>query len=423
VRRGLAAVATVFVVAGCSSGSSIPTHRLIGFDFVTNDVQGWTELVTLDPHTLRRHGRLLRFDDAVTADQDSAATSPVGQLSPDRKTLAVGGSSGRILLVDPARLRRIGPIRLPPGNDVVDVDSWPRGDRLLVVYGRFSIHSTRGDSLAVVNPVDRTVVRRVRLHGFVDHAEKLRDGGLVLTVDPVRAGRPARLMIVSVTGGLRSVRLDADAPWVATDLVGRAFAVADGWPIEEVDLRTLHIRRHRVALTTSSRGLPQPPPFVPGSTEPRATRQRTVDWLGHGLLGISGGLDRVVRTGARLAEQHTPYRYQVVDTRTWRTVRTFALTSCEGRFGLYLCSSAVGGFAPDGKGSRGSSLVVYDRSWKQLYRKPSPYLWRDEVAGRFLAGSLDGSRMSVLDPRSGRVLRRLGAMRVWPPDLLDWSAG
>lgn len=423
MRRGLAAVATVLVVAGCSSAPRPPAHRLIGFDFVATDVNGWTELVTLDPHTLRARGRVLRIDDAVTADEDSGATSPVGQLSPDRTTLAVGGSSGRILLLDPARLRRIGAIRLPRGSDVVDVDAWPRRDRLLVVYGRFSVHNTWGDSVAVVDPAARTVVRRIRLHGFVDQAEKLHDGSLLLTVGPLRAGRPTRLVIVSPAGSLRALGLGTGAPWVATDGVGRAFVVEDGRPIDEIDVRSLRVRRHRLRLTTSSRGLPQPPPFVPGSTEPRAARHRTAVWLGHGLLGIAGGRDRVVRAGAQPAQQFTPYRYQVVDTRTWRTVRTLALTSCEPKFGLYLCSSSVGGFEPDGKGSRGSSLVVYDRSWHLLYRKRSSYLWRDEVAGRFLVGSADGSRMSQLDPRTGAVVRKLGAMRVWPPDVLDWRAG
>jgi hypothetical protein len=317
---------------------------------------------------------------------------------------------------------KVGAIRLAHRADVVDVDSWPRPDRLIVVYGRFSVRNTWGDSVAVVDPLARRVLKRVRLHGFVDDAEKLRNGSLILAVGPLRSSSAASLVLVSPEGKIRTRPLGGSLPSLVTDGVRRAFVVEDGQPLREIDLRTLRAREHRVKLTTSSSGLAQPPPFIPGSTDPRATRYRTGVWLGHGLLGISGGRDRVVRVGTLPGQQYTPYRYQVVDTRTWRTLRTFALTSCESKFGLFVCSSAVGGFEPDGKRSRGSTLVVYDRSWKLLYRKRSSSLWRDDVAGRFLAGSADGSRLAQLDPRTGAVLRRLGTMRVWPPDLLDWHA-
>lgn len=413
-------------------------HRLIGFDFVTTNVNGWTELVTLDPGTLRAHGRVLRLNDAAPADTDAAATSPVGQLSPDRQTLAVGGSSGRILLIDPARLRRAGSILVARGRDVaVDVDSWARPDRLLAVYGVFSTLNTHGDSLAVVDPVARKVVSRTRLHGFVEHAEKQRDGNVVLLV----GGRGSGLRVVSVapTGQLRSYALPRFAPlrgvhvgaryfsgrrWptMTTDRHGRAFVVAERAAIVELDLRTGSTRAHALPLTRRSLGLPHPPGWVPGTRAPELTYGRSAAWLGHGLLGIGGGVSRPVRVGDQIGERYRPYAYQIVDTRTWRPVRTMRLTGCEAQFGLYLCSESVGGFRPDSKGSLGSTLLAYDRHWRLLYRKPSTTLWRDEVAGRLLAGAADGSNMSVLDPRTGRVVRRLGAMRVWPPDLLDWRA-
>lgn len=438
--RTLAAVATLAVAAGCSSaGSEPPNHRVIGFDFVVGDVTSWTELVTLDPETLRAHGRTLGVDDALGSETDAAATSPVGQLSPDRKTLAVGGSSGRILLLDPARLRLTGSIRLGSGSDVVvDVDSWSRPDRALAVYGRFSTFDTRGDSLAVVDPTKRAVVRRTRLHGFVEQAEQQVDGSVVLLVG--RRGSGFRIVSVAPTGQLHSYALPRFAPlrgvrvgtryfsgrrWpvVTTDHRGRAFVVAERAPIVEVDLRTGITRTHALPLQRRSLGLPQPPGWVPGTRAPQLDYGRSATWLGHGLLGIGGGVSRPVRIGDQLGERYRPYAYQIVDTRTWRTVRTLRLTRCEARFGLYLCSENVGGFPPDGKGSRGSTLLAYDRHWRLLYRKPSTTLWHDEVAGRLLAGAADGSSMSVLDPRTGRVVRRLGAMRVWPPDILDWRAG
>lgn len=438
-RAPIVAAAALVMATGCASSARVPTHRLIGFDFVANDVTGWTELVTLDPKTLRPHGRILRLSDAITADTDAAATSPVGQLSPDRKTLAVGGSSGRILLLDPARLRRLGSIRLERGGDeVVDVDAWPRADRLLVVYGRFSVRNAWGDSVAVVDPAARRVVSRTALHGFVEQADKQHDDSLALLVGGL--GRASRVVAVSSEGRLRSFALPRLAPLpgvhvgvrtfvgrrspaVTTDGRGRVFVVAERAPILEVDLRTGVTRAHGLSLTHRSLGLPEPPGWVPGTSAPELVYGRSATWLGRGLLGVGGGVSRPVRLGDRIGERFRPYAYQVVDTRTWRTVRTMRVTGCEARFGLYLCSESVGGFPPDSKGSRGSTLLAYDQRWRLLYRKRSRTLWHDEVAGRLLAGAADGSSMSVLEPRTGRVVRRLGTMRVWPPDLLDWRAG
>lgn len=439
MRRGIAvAAALALTTAACSASEPSPTHRLIGFNFVA-DANGWTELVTLDPKTLRARGRILRIDDALADETDASATSAVGQLSPDRKLLAVGTSSGRVLLLDPGRLRRAGSISIRRGNDVVvAADSWPRPDRLLVVYGLFSISNTWGESLAVVDPTSRKVLSRTRLRGFVEHAEKQEDGSLVLLVS--RNGSPPRIVAVSPHGRIRSIQLPAAVrlpgqhvgsrffaarawPAVTTDGKGHAFIVQEGSPLLEVNVAKRRVREHAVELTRSSLGLPQPPAWPSGSSGPELVYGRSVRWLGRGLLGIGGGVSRPVRIGEQIGERYGPYGYEVVDTRTWRVVRKMALTGCDAAFGLYLCSEAVGGFPPDSKGSRGSTLVVFDRRWRPLYRKRSTTLWRDEVAGRLLAGEADGSRMSVLDPRTGRVLRRLGAMRVWPPDLLDWRVG
>ncbi len=402
---------------------------------------GETELVTLDRKTLRARGRVLRLRDAVGADTDAGATSPVGQLSPDGNTLALGGSLGQIVLIDPARLRRLGAIRLPRGTDVVDVDSWPRPDRMLVVYGRFSVHNTWGDSVATVDPVAHRVVRHRRLFGFVEQAEKQRDGSLVLTVFPLRTRAELHVVVVSPAGEVRTVALAQRSrrgggsrvggryfpalrwPTVVTDHGGRAFVVTDAEPVREIDLRSLRVRTHRVEFTSRSLGLPSPPARRPGTSEPQLAYYRSAVWLGRALLGVAGGASYPVQLASGgLGERYVPYGFQVIDTRTWTTVRTLSLTSCSAAFGLYLCSASVGGFAPDSKGSRGSSLIVYDRHWKLLYRKRSPLLWRQAIAGRLLAGRADGSSIWQLDPRTGAVTRRFGRLRVWPPDLLDWQA-
>jgi hypothetical protein len=148
-------------------------------------------------------------------------------------------------------------------------------------------------------------------------------------------------------------------------------------------------------------------------------------WLGHGQLAI-GGLDELPAwiRGFGAGHRSPQHVLQVVDTRSWRRTRAIQASSCRQTGGVSLCSAASGGFPPDGKGLRGASLVAYDTRWHRLYEKRSPQLWWDVTAGRLVAGSADGQRISELDPATGRVTRKIKpaplANEMWPLDLFTW---
>src|SRR5437764_13711976 len=137
MRRCVLGVAFVLVTTGCGAarhGGSGRAPQLIAFaDYYERhgDFTG-TELVRLRPKTLRPYGRPLRLGDAVV----TAPTDGRGALSPDRRTLALGGESfGELFLVDLARLRRTARIVAIPGfggegGMEIQILSWPRPDRL-----------------------------------------------------------------------------------------------------------------------------------------------------------------------------------------------------------------------------------------------------------------------------------------------------
>jgi hypothetical protein len=194
-----------------------------------------------------------------------------------------------------------------------------------------------------------------------------------------------------------------------------------GEPILEVDLHSLSIRRHRLRLRLGPAGLPRPPSNETGSQDPSLSFWRSLDWLGAGTLAVGGGASYPARLkGGAVGDGYVPYSLQIIDTRRWRVLRRVPVVSCRSAFALFLCSASVGGFPPDGKGSRGPTLVVYDQRWKLRYQKPSATLWWDAVAGRLVAGHSDGTALWQLDPETGTIIRRFGPAPLWPLDLLDW---
>lgn len=433
-------------LAGCSSNERAASPRLIGFETVIRDTghnfTGESRLLTLDRETLRPHGRSLSLRDYSGAEFWSAATSYTGQLSPDRRTLAVGGSTGEVILVDPDRLRRIGTIRIRRSDDLpVAVDSWPRPNRLFAILGTIRRGNTTSDSLAIVDPIRRRVIATHRLAGGVWFAAKAADGTLALLVSPLTSQMPrTRLLIVSPDGRLhwvqlpehpfraRGIKLDGQyfppgRGWtMTTDGHRRAFLAEAGEPVLEIDLHTLAVRRHEMGLRPSGKALPTPPARETGNADPSFSFSRSLSWLGGDRLAISGATGWPTPLGAaRIGVRFTQSSLAIVNTRTWRVVKRLPLTSCRSAFSLYLCSEAVGGFPPDGKGSRGSTLIAYDHRWKRLYRNPSASLWWDDVNGRLIAGRSDGSVLWQLNPRTGTRIRRVaGDLRIWPLELVDW---
>lgn len=426
-------IALLLLLAGCG-GSKHRSAQLIGLDtyMVGGDEFEGTALVRVRAKTLRPYGRRLLLGDGVTG---------AGVRSPDGKVLAFGGYNfGEILLVDLARLKQVAKVVVAGsggrGGVEVRVEAWPRPDRLVAVAtAEGAWRRPHPSRLVVVDPVRRRVVRRASLHGGAIASATVGDGTVALLVIPYRKGTPT-LAVVRPDGRLHAVRLErldlggrdgvrvgglyfapSRLPALASDGRRHAFVVAADRPIAEVDLRTLTVRYHRVRLPDVH--LSRPPAWEAGSSGPQLFLPRGAQWFGRDLLAV-GGYDEYParlssgRIGIRMLERPL----QLVDTRRWRLVRTLPVSTCRRGPALFLCSATVGGFAPDGKGQRGPSLVAYTPDWKIRYRKRSSTLWWDLVAGRLFAGSADGSSVSELDPRTGRLVRRLGRAPLWPLEVV-----
>jgi hypothetical protein len=434
--------ATAVVLAGLlavACGESRPAARLFALADVYyphGDFEG-SALLRVDPTTLQPlERRGLRLGDAVTT----------RALSADGRTLALGASNfGEILFVDLAQPTRARRLTVVPGYEhdggvETDVESWPLRSRLIVVAtvagAWWAPHPSQ---LLVVDPSRRRLVRRMRLQGTVLASVSVRDGTTALLV--VR-GRFPKLVAVRPDGstwsralrrldlrGREHVRLDGISyrairePALASDGRRRVFVVASDRPIAEIRLSTEDVRYHSVALPHNY--LSYPPPATPGSGGVHLRFATSAAWLGHGQLAIGGfdelpGWIRAFGTGHRLPQR----LLQIVDTRSWRRTLAIRASSCEQTGAVTLCSAASGGFPPDGKGVRGPSLVAYDTRWHRLYEKRSPQLWWDVTAGRLVAGSADGQRISELDPATGRVSREITpaplANEMWPLDLFTW---
>lgn len=394
----------------------------------------------LDPVTLHALGRPgLRFGDAVVT----------RVASPDGRTLAFGGYNfGQVFYVDtsdPTKAQRqaIVPRRAVDDGVEIDVESWPRPDRLIAVATVTGAWSRPHPSqLIVIDPQSRRVVRRTSLNGNVAASV---DAGRGTTALLVEKGRYPRVTLVGPTGStwtteLRRVGLGGTdgvhlggayyppsrEPALATTGHGRLFVVAPSRPLAEILVPKRQVRYHTVELTR--RYLSYPPPMTPGSGGVKLRFAATAVWLGHDRLAIGGfdelpGWVRGFGVGHRNAERFL----QIVDTQRWRVSRSAPVGSCQRWRRLLLCSARNDGYPPDGKGSRGTSLLVYDDHWRRLYVKGPPELWWELTAGRLFAGSPEGTGISELDPKTGRTIRKISpsplANQTWPLDLVAWPSG
>jgi hypothetical protein len=152
--------------------------------------------------------------------------------------------------------------------------------------------------------------------------------------------------------------------------------VAGTAPIAEVELRTMRVRYHRVAL--------------PRARSARSSRDAL--WLGNGLLAVSGQ-----------NSPRAPAGVHVVDTRTW-TARTVDRRAGQAKLvaGRLLVHT-------DFPRESGIGLRVYTRDGGRLVRHVLGGQALDvEVAGsRAYAYRIAGRRRAlyVIDARSGSVVR------------------
>jgi hypothetical protein len=361
-RRALTlAVAGLLLIAGCTAGGprgpstapsappSLPPapptpapslarapERLLGVVWGGREGAESAELAWLDAPSLRpRPGRRLPLGDhgvgwAVAPDQSLAL-------------LAGGGDSndGRLLVVDPRRLRRLGAIRLREWWEWPFASSWVGRSRV-VLAGSARIERPEKDLSAavvtIVDPLGRRVRSQRKLAGQLLASGRLPDG-LVLLLGPPDGVAPARLVVADGRGRVRSTPLPGVVagfqepddwnspgssgrraqPGLAVDPAGRrAFVVAAGAPVAEVDLTTLgvawHPLRERAGLADRLADWLLP------AAEAKAVHGpvRLAAWLGGGLLAVWGHDDgRPEVRGSTVEQWRRPAGLQVIDTRTW----------------------------------------------------------------------------------------------------------
>ena len=299
------------------------TSPLLGLRYGRLD----TWLVRLEPRTLTAlPGRKLALGRYLSG----------WSFSPDRSRL-VFGNPGGAFNDSPAALRIVDPATLATVRDVplgmdgfVAATHWVGLDRLQAVV-RSS--SPVGDFVLLVDAAEGRVLRRQPLEGSVTAIGRAK-GALVLLLEPTSLG-PVDLAVADGAGSLRSVevtRIEAgrslteppnsylqhDDAGLAVDAAGRAYVVAAGDPVGEVDLASLSVAYHAAAQPVSLLGR------LHDWVEPRAqakellTRSaRAAIWLGDGRLAVVGVNGTPRWTKGRLAVKSVPSGLQVIDTRDW----------------------------------------------------------------------------------------------------------
>jgi hypothetical protein len=294
------------------------------------------ELVWLHPLTLRpRPGRRLALGDhgvgwAVAPDQSLAL-------------LAGGGDSndGRLLVVDPRRLRRLGAIRLREWWEWPFASSWVGRSRV-VLAGSSLIDRPEKDLSAVVvtvvDPLERRVRSQRKLTGQLLASGRLPDG-LVLLLGPPDGIAPTRLVVADGRGRVRAAPLPGiiagfqepsdwssppsssrrAQPGLAVDPAGRrAFVVAAGAPVAEIDLATLGVAWHPLDERAGLVG--RLADWLLPAAEAKSVHGpvRLAAWLGNGLLAVWGHDDsRPAVHGPTVEQWRRPAGLQVIDTRSW----------------------------------------------------------------------------------------------------------
>jgi hypothetical protein len=342
-------------------------------------------------------------------------------VAPDRSMAVLGNeTTGKLAIVDLAGMRSLGTVGIK-SLAWTATSRWIGRSRLLLVIGELPIgeHSV----MLTIDPHARRVLRRQRLPGPVLAAGHLPDG-LVLLLTPDRGIGPATLAVVDDDARIRTVTLSGIAagsesvetgallvdrqafPGLAVDPHGRrAYVVAAGAPVAEVDLTTLRVGYHRLAKPTSAlRRLVNwlvPPAEAKGATDGPA---RSALWLGEGLLAVAG-LDAEAsntRQGAR--EVMRPSGLELIDTRGWTVRMLDPHTSGIQLVGGRLFATSYRYDSNDGE-PKGHGLTIYgpgDR--RPVHLMGSDEVWDVQVHGD-LAYVRRGSGYSVVDLRANRVLR------------------
>jgi hypothetical protein len=386
------------------------------------------ELVRLDPRTL----------DPLAGRR---VTLPYGisgyAWSPDRRLLVLGDFDDDVVhVVDPARMRLVRKVRFGIVARAPQQVAWLGPRRLAVVAG----NPGDGAYLLMVDPVAGRVLSRRRLRPAILGGVVAGDRLVLLRTPMGRIGTPG-LLVMSADGEVWTVELggiqagfrdppDWDRPGaygvsrdagLAVDPAGgRAFVVAAGATVAEVDLAGLrvayrHLRQPRSLLQRLAHWL-----VPPAEAKLAAGTWRSACWLGGGTLAVWGTDARV--TGDTPAELRSDTRasgIKLVDTRTW-TVRALDPegTGVRWQAGRLLAFGSI--WDAEAQRERGNGLTVHGPG----SRPPRHLLGGLAVLDAHLHGDLvyasvdNGGEQpgyAVVSLREGRVLR---ASKEWLPSLL-----
>jgi hypothetical protein len=402
VWRPAAGIALVLALVGvaCAANSARPRGTPVVWTSDTYLCRN-PKLVRVDPNTLS----ILRGPQLKLPDFAGGFKS-----SPDRNLAVVGGTDhGRLVFVDPIRMRRLGMLKLGGLDDSAATIAWPRRRTLVALDVEEDAHRVGLTKVVVVDPVRRRVVRELRFSWWAALAYATTRSGrtAVLLVSWTHLTEP-RLVVVDADGRVRQRRLRGFAAGVGFDRSGetrrfpamavdpraeRAFVLLEHEPIAVIDLRTLRIRSGFMRLPAPARR-DAGPPHGTGTNNPTHGPQREAAWIGAGRFAFTGFDSWTVGH----AERDAGIGLHVFDTRTWSVQMLRA-----GKFSFMPGTARVVALG-------GQSLFVFGKG-KLAYSVSAAHGW-GAAAGRLLVGTRRGHDYRVLDPADGRRVGTAPASRL-----------
>ncbi len=361
-----AAVAALAVAVPASSGGG----TLFGLQGSNADGR----LVRVEPATLRAIGPSLSVG-RFTAER---------AVSPDGRTIAlVSQDRPTVRLVDLQRMRVLGSAALADEGEV-HVLRWTAQGLVALV------DPPLGSKLVWLDPQQRRVTRTLRYRGELTDF-RMASGRLAVLERPGGRVGPVRLNVIDADGRARSIRIDrirggwqrkgSDVvrmaePGLAIDSEGETVWLADGdGEICEVVLDSLSVRCNTVRTLTKN-GAPW--------------SRRQLKLVAPGTLALSGW--EKPERGPRAARAIGLW---VVDTATWRR---------------RLVDRGIGSFRLAGGvivGDRRGGVTAYDPAGTLRYRIEEPFqLGVLSTAGPYLYVPRTDGRTVVADLATGRVLGR-----------------
>jgi hypothetical protein len=391
-------------------------------------------------HQTRDSANLVRADAATLRPRPGprlmiAGHTQAWSFSPNGRLLALGDNmGGEVWLVDTRRLRLAGRISADDYGSVLET-AW-LGGRLLAVVERCCWSdepaTDEGLTLAVLDPVAKRVLSRRDVAGSLQRAART-DSKLVLLLGPRDRLGPARLATVDADGRLKDAQLErivagrefrdgeavarTSTPGFAVDGAGnRAFVVAAGAPVAEVDLETMALSYHELSTPISLLGR------LRSWLEPAAEAKflphgpdRQARWLGDGMLAV-WGLDSEVsqnQYGNPVVRQLAA-GVQLIDTRDWsvRTLDPHASELVVGDGSLLTFGSL---WDSGVQSSSGTGLTGFGPDTAQRFHLfgSRPLIFVRAVGPRVFVQDAQRS-YSVLDARTGRLIRRVAGFMPEP---------